>query len=117
MGEEDSQCEVDVSSEPKTENVARDEVELELHRAVFHGDLADAVDSLERGASATIQDRFGVCDGYRARRLLDTCIAVHVPVLYRCVSNLGSVYFRVCVYWIFSRQYATSHCCHDGTQR
>ena len=60
VGEEGSQClEEDVSSEPRTENVARDEAQLELHRVVFHGDLASAKAALERGASVSVQDRFG----------------------------------------------------------
>ena len=34
--------------------------ELELHRAVFHGDLDTAKAELERGADASLQDRHGV---------------------------------------------------------
>ena len=60
VGEESSEyLEEDVSSEPRTENVARDEAQLELHRVVFHGDLAGAKAALERGASVSVHDRFG----------------------------------------------------------
>ena len=34
--------------------------ELELHRAVFHGDLDAAMAELKRGADTSLQDRHGV---------------------------------------------------------
>lgn len=58
-GEDDSPRLVDVYSTPKTEKVAKGETELELHRAVFHGDLDGAKDALERGADVSIQDKYG----------------------------------------------------------
>ena len=61
VGEEDPQYLEDVSLEPGAENVARDEAQLELHRVVFHGDLAGAKDALDRGASVSVQDKFGGC--------------------------------------------------------
>lgn len=50
----------DVELATGTEKIADDESELELHRAVFHGDVDGAKAALERGANASIQDRFGV---------------------------------------------------------
>ena len=62
--EEDSQYLDDVGSERQTNNVATDEAQLELHRVVFHGDLPGARAALERGASVSVQDRFGGCGSY-----------------------------------------------------
>ena len=59
-GEDGSQCVVESGSQPKTEEEwARDEAQLELHRVVFHGDLSGAQEALEKGASVSVQDKFG----------------------------------------------------------
>ena len=61
VGEEGSQRLVDVNSVSDGEKVAESEQELELHKAVFHGDLAGTQAALENGANASIQDRYGIC--------------------------------------------------------
>lgn len=60
VGDEGSECLVDVNSAPKLDKVAENEAELELHRVVFHGDLQGAIDALERGADVSVQDRYGI---------------------------------------------------------
>lgn len=70
---------MDPAAEASIEKVAEDESELELHRAVFHGDLDGAEAALERGANASIQDRHGVYYDMRwFRRVCDahnlTCL-------------------------------------------
>lgn len=71
---EESFVDMDPAAEASSDKVAEDESELELHRAVFHGDLDGAEAALERGANASIQDRHGVCLIRRwfGRRACDT---------------------------------------------
>ena len=90
--DEGSECVVDGGSQPNTERYARDEAQLELHRAVFRGDLATTQETLERGASVSLMDRFGQC-------------------LFVIVFSITMYVVVVC------RQHSTTHCCHVGTQR
>lgn len=56
-----SQSSAGVRSNLSREDVAKDEAALELHRVVFHGDPVGTEEALEKGASVSTQDRFGVC--------------------------------------------------------